>query len=110
MLLYPFNDEGMALVEQLNAERKSEINSLMYEVQSLARELGPKAWALFLDMTSAGDAHYEALTAKVDEASEDQTAEGFAAFQAHSYARHTLEVAQCEQQLAALQALSWGEE
>lgn len=110
MLFYPFNDEGVAIVEQLNAERQGEVNSLMYEVQSLARELGPKAWALFLAMQSAGNAHYEALTAKVDEASEDRSEEGFAAFQAYSYARHTLEVAQCEQQLAALQALSWDEE
>ncbi len=110
MLLYPFNDEGMALVEQLNAERQSAINSRMYEVQSLARELGPNAWALFLEMETAGDAHWRALTEKVDVASEDRSEQGFAAFQAHSYARHTLEFAQCEQQLAALQALSWGEE
>ena len=41
MLFYPFNDEGVAIVEQLNAERQGEVNSLMYEVQSLARELGP---------------------------------------------------------------------
>lgn len=107
MFFYPFNEQGYACVDQLDAERDNETNRLMYEVQSLARERGPKAWALFLEMQGAGNDQWEALTAQVDEASEDPSEAGFAAFQAYAYARYVLTVAQCEQQLAALNAVSW---
>lgn len=107
MFFYPFNEQGHAGVQQLNAERDNETNRLMYEVQSLARERGPKAWALFLEMQGAGNDQWEALTAKVDEASNVPSEEGFRAYQAYSYARYVLTVAQCEQQLAALNALPW---
>ncbi|MBD8636614.1 MULTISPECIES: hypothetical protein [unclassified Stenotrophomonas] len=109
MFFYPFNEQGYVCVDQLDAERDNETNRLMYEVQSLARERGPKAWALFLEMQGAGNDQWEALTAKVDEASNVSSEEGFRAYQAHSYARYVLTVAQCEQQLAALSALRWDE-
>jgi hypothetical protein len=58
-------------------------------------------------MQSAGDAQWEALTAKVDQASDSTSEEGFRDFQVHSYARYVLTVAQCEQQIAALHAVRW---
>ncbi|WP_443096657.1 hypothetical protein ACTT2I_10500 [Stenotrophomonas sp. PUT21] len=109
MLIYPFNEQGLAGVEQLNAKRDAETNQLMYDVQSLAREKGPEAWALFLEMQSTGDAQWEALTAKVDQASDKGSEEGFRDFQGYSFARYVLTVSQCKQQLAALNALRWDE-
>lgn len=109
MLIYTFNEQARAGVEQLNAKRDAETNQLMYDVQSLARDRGPEAWALFLEMQSAGDAQWEALTAKVDLASDNGSEEGFRDFQVYSFARYVLTVSQCKQQLAALNDLRWDE-